>query len=94
MIEVKAHIKLFLDGRRTPFKSGYRPLFDFISETKTSGMIKLLDTEKFYPGEEREVLIKFLSREFLGNDFKPGKKFTFGEGVKPLGEGTIVKVLE
>ena len=42
MIRIIASIRLYKDGRRTPFYSGYRPLFDFIEETKTSGQITLL----------------------------------------------------
>jgi translation elongation factor EF-Tu-like GTPase len=52
MIRIKAVIKLYNDGRKTPFTSGYRPLFDFIEETKTSGQITLIDREVFYPGDE------------------------------------------
>ena len=39
MIRIIASIRLYKDGRRTPFYSGYRPLFDFIEETKTSGHV-------------------------------------------------------
>lgn len=37
IIRIRAIIKLYSDVRRIPFSSGYRPLFDFIKETKTSG---------------------------------------------------------
>ena len=60
MIRIIASIRLYKDGRRTPFSSGYRPLFDFIEETKTSGQITLLDREDFYPGDEGIVEIAFL----------------------------------
>ena len=52
-----------------PFYSGYRPLFDFIEETKTSGQITLLDREAFYPGDEGVVEIAFLIRRALGDNF-------------------------
>lgn len=61
MIRIIASIRLYKDGRRTPFYSGYRPLFDFIEETKTSGQITLLDREAFYPGDEGVVFLKALS---------------------------------
>lgn len=94
MIRVKAVIKLYSDGRKTPFSDGYRPLFDFIEETKTSGQITLIDREAFYPGDEGIVEIAFLHRKALGDNFFEGTKFTFGEGRKPLGEGKILEILE
>lgn len=94
MIRIKAIIKLYSDGRKTPFPSGYRPLFDFIEETKTSGQITLIDREAFYPGDEGVVEIAFLHRKALGDNFFEGTKFTFGEGRKPLGEGKILEILE
>jgi GTPase len=94
MITVKAHIKFYENGRKLPFYSGYRPLFRFIEETATSGSIELIDREKFYPGDEGVVKIKFLFREYLGNDFAEGKKFTFAEALKALGEGIIIEILQ
>ena len=94
MIRIKAVIKLYNDGRKTPFTSGYRPLFDFIEETKTSGQITLIDREVFYPGDEGIVEIAFLHRRALGDNFLEGTKFTFGEGSKPLGEGQCFEILE
>lgn len=47
MIKVKAHIELYTNGRKTPFLPGYRPLFQFIEETRTSGSIELIDGVSF-----------------------------------------------
>lgn len=93
MIKVKAKIKLYENGRKTPFANGYRPMFNFIKEMKTSGKIEFKDKEEFYPGEEREVEISFLSKKYLGDDFIKGKKFTFCEGEVPLGDGEIKEIL-
>lgn len=60
---------------------------------KTSGRIDLIDKEQFYPGEEGEVEIIFLNREYLGSDFDIGKTFLFGEGAVPLGEGMVKEIL-
>jgi len=90
MIIVKAYIKLYEKGRKTPFKTGYKPLFNFIEEMKTSGKIDLINKSEFFPGEEGEVKINFLNKNYLGNDFDVGKKFTFGEGGIALGEGVII----
>lgn len=81
MLKIKAHIKLFSGGRKTPFYNGYRPLFNFIEDMKTSDQIDLISSNQFSPGDEGEVEITFLTSEYLGADFKVGKKFSFGEGV-------------
>ena len=92
MVKVRALIKLFKKGRKTPFISGYRPLFSFINEMKTSGHISLIEKEEFYPGDVGEVQISFLNKKYLGDDFGIGKKITFSEGLDSLGEGEIIEV--
>jgi len=96
MIKTIAFIKLYNNenGRKTPFFSGYRPLFNFIEEMKTSGQITLIDRDAFYPGDEGLVEIAFINRDYLGNNFSEGVKFTFGEGREPLGEGVVKEILE
>lgn len=91
----KAIVRLYKKerGRKTPFNSGYRPIFSFTGkETKTFGQITLIDREEFYPGDEGEVEIKFLSK-FLAEDFCKGRTFIFSEGEEPLGEGIINEML-
>jgi len=92
MVKTRAYIKLFESGRKTPFTSGYRPLFSFTEEMKTSGSITLIDKDRFHPGDEGEVEIVFISEEYLGATFGKGSKFLFGEGGPPLGEGEIIQV--
>lgn len=94
MIKCLARIKLYEgeNKRKTPFTTGYRPLFQFIKETRTSGHIRLLENEKIMPGEESVVEISFLHKEYLG-DFKLGSMFKFYESEEPLGEGEIIDVL-
>lgn len=94
MIRIKAIIRLYKNGRKTPFSNGYRPLFDFAECTKTSGQINLIDRDMFYPGDEGIVEIYFLKDLYLGNNFSEGVKFTFGEGREPLGEGEIKEILK
>jgi len=90
MFKVKAKIKLFKgDGKRnTPFKNGYRPLFDFLKESKVSGSIKLIDRGQFKPGEEAIAYITF-----LGSFCKVGTHFSFYESIVPLGEGGILEIV-
>ncbi|HEX8514833.1 MAG TPA: hypothetical protein VF868_01450 [Bacteroidia bacterium] len=95
MIEVIAKIKVYDTqlGRKTPFNSGYRPLFSFIKSMKTSGQITLIEGDKFFPGDEGIVKIKFANADYLGNNFRTGVKFTFGEGVQNIGEGEVIEIL-
>lgn len=91
MVRVIAKIKLYSgkNKRKTPFKNGYRPLFDVLDETKISGMITLLDREEFSPGDEGIVEIKFLNA-----DCSDGTRFYFYESIEPLGEGSVIDVLK
>ena len=94
MIRVKAFITLYKKGRISPFRSGYRPIFNFIKETGTSGYITLLDKKVLYPGEEALVEIAFNYREYLGKDFGVGTKFTFCEGKTVTGEGEVIEIIQ
>ena len=91
MVRVRANIKLYSgqNKRKTPFSNGYRPLFDVLEGTKTSGMITLLDRETFNPGDEGVVEIKFLEA-----NCSEGMRFHFYESVEALGEGIVVEILE
>ena len=95
MIKVKAIIRLYPSdvGRKTPFLSGYRPLFNFVAQMKTSGMITLGDREEFCPGDQGIVEVDFVNEEYLGAIFGIGTSFTFGEGKAPVGEGEIKEIL-
>ncbi len=94
---VKARMKLYkkeTGGRKTPFVTGYRPIFSFTNQKmKTSGQIILINKEDFKPGEEAEVKIRFLSK-FLEENFQAGVRFTFEEGGEALGEGKINEILQ
>lgn len=95
MIKIKAKIRLYKCDfcRKTPFSSGYRPLFNFVKEMKTSGQITLLDREEFLPGDEGNVQITFLNKDYLGDNFSIGTKFIFDEGQITLGEGFVGELL-
>lgn len=91
MITIKAKIKLYsgISKRKTAFTNGYRPLFDLIEQTKTSGMIALIDREEFKPGDEGVVDIKFLDARCF-----EGQQFFFYESEEPLGEGVVLEILD
>ncbi|NHN28087.1 hypothetical protein FIA58_020610 [Flavobacterium jejuense] len=92
MIKIKAKIRLKSDVRKTGFTTGYRPLFNFINESKTSGKIVLIEQDVFKPGEFNDVFIYFSNKDYLGSNFKVGKKFTFDEGIEIVGEGEIMEI--
>ena len=93
MIKVTAKIKLFKgpSKRNTPISNGYRPTFNFIEESRTSGSMQL--KEDLIPGQERVIEIHFLNNDYLGEDFGPGTTFSFFEGEEALGEGMIISIL-
>ncbi len=93
MIKVKANIKLYSNGRETPFTTGYRPLFNFIAGMKISGQINLKNKMDFSPGDHGDVEIFFSNSKYFGADFGIGKKFTFDEGGNALGEGVISEII-
>lgn len=95
MLSVRAIIKLYSGDlyRKTPFTNGYKPLFNFINNMKKSGKITLINKAEFIPGEEGEVNITFLDKDYLGADFGKGKNFTFSEGTHILGEGKILEII-
>lgn len=95
MIRIKAIILLYKGERKSPFSNGYRPLFNFIETMKVSGKIMLPSGKReFLPGEKGQVDIIFLNKNFLGDTFGKGAKFSFGEGAEPLGEGEVLDYKE
>lgn len=95
MILVKARIKLYKnkDGRQTAFTDGYRPLFNFVPEMKTSGLINIIESDNIYPGDQAIVYITFINSDYLGNNFGKGTTFTFSEGTDPIGDGEILEII-
>lgn len=91
MKKILANLKLYEGNskRKTPFVDGYRPLFGVRGNGLTSGMITLLDREKFFPGDEGTVEIKFLHADITVRD-----KILFYEAVEPLGECEVLQILD
>ncbi|WP_306353300.1 hypothetical protein [Flavobacterium sp. '19STA2R22 D10 B1'] len=95
MLKIKAKIYLYqYKARKTPFNSGYRPLFNFENDIKISGNIELINTDLFYPGLQDEVFITFISDSVSKNDIKLDTIFSFDEGLNILGEGQVVEVIK
>lgn len=94
MIKIRAELKLYVgkNKRQTPFTSGYRPAFDILKDTLTSGMINLLDRDFFYPGDQGVVEIKFI--HIQANEIERFKTYYFYEGENMFGEIKILTVSE
>lgn len=94
MIKIKAFIKLYKQGRKSPFRSGYRPDFNFVKDNMTCGHIALIDREMLSLGEEALVEIAFLNKDLLGSSFAEGSKFVFYEGKTATGEGEVKEIIQ
>ena len=94
LVKMKAKIRLFdlPNGRRTPFISGYRPLFNFAGAPfKTSGKVDLIDKEVFQVGMSDIVYLTFIKGIIDESYFKTGIRFTFDEGSNTvLGDGEFI----
>lgn len=93
LFQIDVKIKLEKEvGRTWSIKTGYRPAFNFIKETLTSGSITLLERDELYPGEEALVKINFHSLEPLGN-IREGTSFNFYEGALLIGSGKVLNII-
>jgi translation elongation factor EF-Tu-like GTPase len=96
MVSAIAKIKFFdyVNGRKIPFFSRYRPICSFIPGDCTSGQIELLDRESFNIGDEGIVKITFVTKSSLGRNFCVGCLFTMSEGHYIMGFGEILEILD
>lgn len=101
LIIVKARIsmkKTDEGGRRSGFKSGYRPNHVFempedLHKLKTYiGDIQFDDQEFIAPGETKIVTVRFLRVPRIEHYMKVGQKWFINEGAKTLGFGEILDV--
>lgn len=80
-------------GRKTPAQSGYRPhiKFDF-DEILTSGQQIYINQEIVFPGDTVSAEITILAKKHFANKLEIGMHFTFSEGPKVIGTGTILEI--
>ena len=80
--------------RKTPAKSGYRPLVKFEGKPElTSGEQKLMNVTEVNSGDTVDAEIKLLWLTPFLNSLYKGMKFGFFEGSVLIGSGIIVDVL-
>ncbi|GGD34335.1 hypothetical protein [Flavobacterium orientale] len=86
---IKAKITFSANSLRTwPIDNGYKPLFDFGNDIKTSGIIK----GKLEKGETSEVEIYFYTDEPF-KTISNGTKFRFYEWPNLIGTGEINEII-
>lgn len=87
-------------GRSTPFKSGLRPnhVFESPSVKKPRntfvGDINFDDRDLFYPGEEAEVIVRFLFHMPIEQYLHKGRRWWIYEGDIKTGEAEILEIIK
>lgn len=76
-------------GRRTPFRSGYRPLLRFTGDDRLVGAEITLDTHEWCsPGETCHAMVQLMYPISLNS----GAGFTLHEGNRLVGHGTVLEI--
>lgn len=78
-------------GRETPIASGYRAGVTIDGVTSTAS-VRLLAKDHAYPGETHDIELTFGNPELVDSLVRVGARFTFKEGLRVIGEGTIESV--
>ena len=100
LIIVKAKITMKTTeegGRKSGFKSGYRPnhIFELPNDLKNIktyvGDIQFNDQELILPGETKIVTVRFLKMPQIEKYIKVGQKWFINEAARTLGFGEILE---
>lgn len=100
LILVKARLKMRTTaegGRKTGFISGLRPnhVFEYYDDGHLRtfiGDIQFEGQELIMPGEEKEVLVRFLDHGSVRNYLQVGRKWWVHEGSRCTGEAEIIEI--
>jgi len=85
-------------GRKSGFKSGYRPnhVFDLPPNLKNLqtyiGDIQFDDQELIEPGETKIVTVRFLKNPEIEKYMNVGQKWLINEGILTFGFGEILEI--
>lgn len=99
-ILVKAKLKMKTTeegGRQTGFKSGLRPNHVFEYETGKQlvtwvGDVQFNEEEIIMPGDERDVIVRFLFHTPIEKYLNIGRKWWLHEGTRCIGEVEILEI--
>ena len=103
LIAVKAKITLKATGeggKQSGISSGYRPnhVFELPDDSKMLtayiGDIQFDDKELIEPGETKIVAVRFLKVPEVENYIKVGQEWFINEGVRTVGFGEILEIIE
>ena len=99
IVKAKISMKTTEDGgRKSGFKSGYRPnhVFELPDDLRNLkayiGDIQFDDQELIEPGETKIVTVRFLKMPQIEKYIKIGQKWFINEAAKTLGIGEILEV--
>jgi hypothetical protein len=74
--------------------SKYRPMFKIREDMYNDGQIVFIEDKDVFSGDKGvKAYITFAYGHLVSEYLKEGKTFTFGEGHKVLGEGTVLSIL-
>ena len=80
-------------GKDRKYSNKYCPAFKIRKDMYNSGQIEFVDRIEAHSGEANvEAYIIFPYKHLLERYIYVGKNFTFGEGLKKLGEGVVLKI--
>ena len=77
-------------GRHTPFFNGYRPQFYFRTTDVTADVSLPEGVEMIMPGDHIEMEVKLIAPIAM----EEGLRFAIREGGRPIGAGSIIKIIE
>jgi hypothetical protein len=100
LIIVKARLKLLKTedgGRKAGFISGYRPnhVFEYRNNQMLQtyiGDIQFDGQETIEPGEEKNVVVRFLMEQPIERYLSIGRKWWIHEGARRVGEAEILSI--
>ena len=100
LIKVVASVALLATekgGRSGSIRGSYRPNHNFFgpdNREMTIGSVDLPTNGELQPGHSMEVIISFWWWPGLAGEIYPGREWSIQEGLRVVGTGTVIKVLE
>ena len=83
-------------GRKTPVTGNFRPNHNFGNRKNTDfyiGEIKFAEDDWMFPGETRNVRVRFLNVQGLEELLEVGRKWRIQECMHLVGEATVTNIL-
>ena len=100
LIKVVASVTLLATekgGRSGPIRGSYRPNHNFFgpdNREMTIGSVDLPTNVDIQPGRSMEVIVTFWCWPGLAGEIYPGREWSLQEGLRVVGTGKVIKVIE